>query len=715
MNSKIITLILLLAAAMVRAENDARPAFPSYSAPGAEEVHGDATGFFHTEKIHGRWWLIDPNGHGFYWVGTDHINYHGHWCQKLGYAPYGHAAQQKYGSETNWAAATLRRLRAWGFNTLTAGHSDSLRHRGLPHIMMLMLGEIFAKTHDLCPHTTWTGFPDVFSADWPRHCDEIARRLCAPNAGDPWLLGYFFDNELEWLGKRWRPDGLVEEVWKKPAEHSGKQAWLALLQQELGSIEKFNQAFGTAFANFAALATDIKPRPAQNKTGEKLARTWARLVAEKYFATGAAAIRRHDPRHLIIGCRFAGVAPDIWDIAGKYCDVVSVNIYPRLDVDRGVPEKEFTKVRDWYRQAGKPLAVTEWGFPGLDAGLPSRHGGGMRVDTQEQRAQCFAHYQDFLFRQSFIVGSSFFMYLDEPAEGISATFPEDSNYGLVNNTDEPYVPITAAAARVNTEVYQRHLAGGFQPVCEVAPVMPAAWQKKLRTTTNLSPTQLHFSAGQLAFTLPRGSPVWRMTLAGQPMAELYPVLQQQSAGQDGWPHPQSARITAVRTNALVTAVEMEFIFAGERSARVIMRYWIPQRGAWLASEGDSVENTARQPWQLGKLYHYCTPLTSGNPANITPLVEVPNYYQPLFGWADRSQNRAVACWLPKDSRLQGYFWRDTSFHSDLHETADIVLPPGAIWHATPTPVFWFAVPDARIVASAAAARQIAVQLGFAPP
>ena len=715
MNFKGVATTLLFAMTMVRGATGATPAFPRYDAPGAEEVHGNATGFFHTEKIHGRWWLIDPNGCGFYWVGTDHVNYHGHWCQKLGYAPYARVAQQKYGNEENWTAETLRRLRAWGFNTLTVGCSESLWHRGLPHAFALGMGMTFAGTNNLCPRTTWTGFPNVFSADWPRYCDEMARHRCAPNADDPWLLGYFFDNELEWLGKRWRPDGLFEEVWKKPANHSGKQAWLALLQQELGGIDQFNQAFGTTFTNFAALATDVLPRPAQNKTGEKLARTWARLIAEKYFATCTAAIHCHDPHHLLLGCRFAGVAPDIWDIAGKYCDVVSVNIYPRLDVDRGVPEKEFTKIRDWYQQADKPLAVTEWGFPGLDAGLPSRHGAGMRVDTQEQRAQCFAHYQDFLFRQPFIVGSSFFMYLDEPAEGISATFPEDSNYGLVSNTDEPYAPITAAAARVNTEVYQRHLAGGFQPVREAAPVMPAAWQNNLRRAAGGVPAQLHFSAGQLAFTLPRGRSVWRMTLAGQPMAELYPVLQQQSAGQDGWPHPQSARITAVSTNALATAVDIEFIFAGARSACVTMRYWIPQHGAWLASMGVSVENTATQTWQLGKLYHYCTPLTSGNPTNITPLVEVPDYYQPLFGWADRSQNRAVACWLPKDSRLQGYFWRDTSFHSDLHETAEIVLPPGAIWHATPTPVFWFAVPDASIAASAASARQIAAQLGFAPP
>ncbi len=29
------------------------------------------------------WWLIDPNGLGFYVVGTDHVRYEGHSCQAL--------------------------------------------------------------------------------------------------------------------------------------------------------------------------------------------------------------------------------------------------------------------------------------------------------------------------------------------------------------------------------------------------------------------------------------------------------------------------------------------------------------------------------------------------------------------------------------------------------------------------------------------------------
>ena len=694
--------------------------YPKYAAPGAPGVHGQATGFFHTEQLHDRWWLVDPNGNGFYWVGTDHVSYQGHGCEKLGYAPYGRVAQQKYGSETNWAAATLERLKAWGFNTLTAGNSPALRHQGLPHIEFLSLGSGFAGRDDICPRTTWTGFPNVFSPDWPRHCDLVARRMCAPHADDPWLLGYFLDNELEWLGKSWRSEGLFPEVWKKPADHTGKQAWLALLQKELGGIEPFNAEFGTQFASFAALAADVTPRAARTERGAALARAWARLVAEKYFSVASAAVRRHDPHHLVFGCRFAGSAPDIWDIAGKYSDVVTVNIYPFLDLERGVPEREYQKVCDWQRLAGKPLAVTEWSFPALDAGLPSRHGAGMRVDTQAQRAQCFAHYQDFLFRLPFMVGSSYFMWLDEPALGISTSFPEDSNYGLISGTDEPYPLLTAAAARLNAEVYARHSAGGFAVQRVAEPVVPAAWHKDLVTSafnpahaTN-DAAQCRFAPGRLTLVGPRAGHAWELALDGQRLAALFPVLHQQAGTQNLWTHPQSARITARSENTLVTAVEMEFTFGGALPARAAMRYWIPKHGEWLASEGLSVANTSAQPWRLGALFHYCTPLTTGAVARIETLCDVQDYYQALTGWADREQHRAVACWVPAGSKLTGFFWKDgpTAFHADLREPADVLLPPGATWQASPTPVLWLAVPDASRAASAAAARDCAAEAGL---
>ncbi|HIE52360.1 MAG TPA: hypothetical protein EYP85_11425 [Armatimonadetes bacterium] len=452
--------------------------YPPYTGEGWPELGGEATGFFRVELVpspperggpsplkQGVWWVFNPRGEAFYILGTDHANFRVHWCEQLGYAPYHRNCLQKYGTEEAWAESTVQRLRAWHFNSLGANNSPSTRYRGLAHTDFLGLGAGFAGIDDLVPQIHWTGFPNVFHPKFASYCDKIARDRCAPQRDDPWLLGYFLDNELEWYGKSGRPWGIFEEAMKKPPKHTAKRAVVDFLRERYqGDIAAFNAAWGTDFQRFGDLlaVTELVPRPAPAEAGPRPRAfqdrmDFVRLVAERYFATTTAAIRKYDPNHLILGCRFAGRAPDIWDLAGKYCDIVSVNCYRRVDLEREVVSDGFEEdLREWYAAAQRPLMITEWSFPALDSGLPCTHGAGQRFDTQEQRARAFAIFQRLLFRLPFVVGSDYFMWVDEPALGISRTFPENTNYGLVNEWDEPYPELTATATRLNALVYDLH-------------------------------------------------------------------------------------------------------------------------------------------------------------------------------------------------------------------------------------------------------------------
>jgi len=60
---------------------------PAGSFGGWKEIRSKATGFFRTERIGGRWWLITPDGYGYYAVSTDHGKWEVHWCQAVGYSP----------------------------------------------------------------------------------------------------------------------------------------------------------------------------------------------------------------------------------------------------------------------------------------------------------------------------------------------------------------------------------------------------------------------------------------------------------------------------------------------------------------------------------------------------------------------------------------------------------------------------------------------------
>ena len=431
---------------------------PSYRVERAGKKVAEPTGFFRVQQVEGAWWFIDPEGRLFFALGTDHTSYFVHWCEKLGYAPYHENMKKQHGTEEAWARETIQRLKSWNFNILAANHSHYLRYQGLPHIEnILAMGQGYAAIDPLVNQVYWTGFPNVFSPRWQQWCEWIAYQRCTPLRDDPWLVGYFLDNELEWFGKEHKQWGLASEALKRAPGHESRLALAQLLRERYGGdVQSFNRAWDAQIADFDEIAQSEQPPDIRTRAAEQDGIAFTRLAAELYFRTCAEAIRKHDPNHLILGCRFAGEAPPILDVAGKYCDVVSINTYPRIDLRVGRVLDWEERLREYHRQSKRPLMITEWSFPALDSGLPCKHGAGMRVDTQQQRAECFRIFQSALFRLPFMVGSNFFMWVDEPALGISSTFPEDSNYGLVDERGQPYKNLVQTATQLQAKVYTLH-------------------------------------------------------------------------------------------------------------------------------------------------------------------------------------------------------------------------------------------------------------------
>ncbi|HEX2951701.1 MAG TPA: beta-galactosidase [Armatimonadota bacterium] len=444
---------------------------------------GKKTGFFHVEQINNHWWMIDPNGQPFYAVSTDHANYYGHMCEKLGYAPYHKNVLSLYPTEADWVKSTADRLHAWGFNALGTGCDTTLHPYGFPYAFFIGFGTNFANFSAITPKTTWTGFPNVFHPRFAAWCDALAQRLCAQFRNDPWLTGYYLDNELQWFGSHGTQAGMVDDTFTKPADNPAKQALITFLRERHKTIANFNHAWGTTFASFDDVAKSTQAITPTTDAGKKDQYDFVRLIAERYFSMTTAAIRKVDPNHMIMGCRFAGTAPDIWDIVGKYVDVVSVNFYGNLDLAHGKflysdVNRSFGDMHSmpedmtiYNAKSHRPIYITEWCFLGLDSGLPCSYGAGQRVATQTDRARSFEIYQKKLFALPFMVGSNFFMWVDEPALAISSIFPEDGNYGLVDINDRPWPQLTAAASRINPLVKQLH--AGLSPEINAQLINPA--------------------------------------------------------------------------------------------------------------------------------------------------------------------------------------------------------------------------------------------------
>ena len=451
------------------------PITPPYRPVGADTgVRGKATGFFHVEKFDGRDWIVDPVGRAIVLAGIDWCQHWGMHCEALGYAPYGKFVSEHYPSADAWAEQTSRRLADWGFCFLAVGPSPPMRYRALAHANGS--DSVYFSTH-LCQgddpdrwispyrHAPGTAFPNVFHPDFGKTCDELARKRCAEHVDDPWLVGYFIDNELRWWGLGDTATGLFELVRTLPPEHSARKALDAFVAEHCGALGDRALSAGGGALGDRALPVGADRRAARDGCSGaepplSVKRAFVALIAETYFSTLASAIRKADPNHLLLGCRFAGLdyAPEILSACGRHCDVVSVNVYPWADLDTGivldrrggVPVADALRVFH-ERADGAPLLVTEWSFPALDSGLPCTVGAGQRFQTQAERAQASEMFLRTLFSLPFLVGHDYFMWQDDPPLGFNQHFHENSNYGLVNLRDEPYAELTAMFARVHAE------------------------------------------------------------------------------------------------------------------------------------------------------------------------------------------------------------------------------------------------------------------------
>ena len=438
------------ACAEARPRPAADAAFPPYeSACFVPGVADRATGFFRVVEKDGRWWVVDPLGRGTVLLGVDHVTYWGHRSQRSGRSHYLETNKARFPDKADWEADTLRRLRAWGFNMLGAGCDAALRRRGLVHTVFLSMGDRLCRADAdpdlfICPNERrpCSAFPNVFHPSFAAWADYCARRQCAPNRADPWLFGYFIDNELAWWGRGALDTGLFDAVAKLPEGHSARAAQRAFLA-----------ARGVAGAASPAVKLDF-----------------LRLAADTYFRVCADAIRRHDPNHLVLGARFAGLRgahPVVWESAGKTCDLVTFNCYPWADLDRnvvltdrgGTARRVAEAFAARYARVKRPMLVTEWSFPALDSGLPCTGGAGQRFQTQALRTQATALFAKTMLALPFLVGYDYFMWVDEPPEGISDAFPEDSNYGLVNERGEAYGELTEMFAALHRDLGAARAAG----------------------------------------------------------------------------------------------------------------------------------------------------------------------------------------------------------------------------------------------------------------
>ena len=148
------------------------------------------------------------------------------------------------------------------------------------------------------------------------------------------------------------------------------------LKAKYPDIAGLNLAWRTNYVSWDALL-ESRTAPDKVKARKDLVAFGIRL-AETYFRTVRDTIKTVAPNQLYLGCRFAWVNDDAAKAAGKYCDVVSYNLYQHSIASFKYPGDD------------KPLIVGEFHFGALDRGM--FHTGLVPVENQAARAEAYQEY-----------------------------------------------------------------------------------------------------------------------------------------------------------------------------------------------------------------------------------------------------------------------------------------------------------------------------------
>lgn len=392
-------------------------------------------GFFRVVQIDGRWFLLDPHGHPFFSAGMDLVGWkQGSFATRVTgreflfekLPPPGPAwlspgrdvsfhvsnIMLRYGDawQQRWQKAIVERLKNWGFNTIgNWSDHDIATTASMPYVIPLG-GWTTKKTFPF----PWD-FPDVFSEEFARNVDEAARRQCAPLANDPNLIGWFIGNEPHWA-----------------REFGSLKPWADMLLED-----------PEPSATKDELLRRLRENPSQ---ADEIKRGWVFTCGRKYFETITAAIRRHDPNHLILGIRYAGTPLDEWVKMSSLFDVFSINIY-----DAGF-RPDPAKLDHYARLSGKPILIGEFTACAPGRGLQGLFYWTHKVKDQTQRGIAYRYYVENAAAHPAMIGAHWFQLVDDLPTGRPSDL-ERLNYGFLNVLDLPYKPLVEYAREAHRRLY----------------------------------------------------------------------------------------------------------------------------------------------------------------------------------------------------------------------------------------------------------------------
>jgi len=436
----------------------------------------EATGHFYVKKIDGKWWMIDPegylfwshgvvrvtpscavtplDGHKFYfedlpqeesdplfhfYFTRDELLHHQYTARGIKETYDFSCANiyRKYGEgyRETWYDLAHRRLRSWGLNTIANSSDQALclmdRTAYNDRVALASPIEGYPEWPFLEGSTGWWKFIDPFDPIF-EECVRAHLEINRKKLEDPWCMGYFIDNEIQWG----TPDHLAALTIKAPESQASKKVFILELKGKYGNICNLNKAWGSSFKSWDALAANREDAPEgayQDLCGFSL------RIVEKYFCTVRSEFKKIAPQVLYMGCRFSNAPEFVARIAANYCDVMSYNRYAFDMASFSLPEG-----------IDVPVMIGEFHFGSLDRGL--FHSGLLMVNDQKQRGEMYKVYLKSCLKNPSIIGTNWHQFSDQPTSG--RFDGENFQVGFTDVCDKPYEETVKALRSVGSNMYE---------------------------------------------------------------------------------------------------------------------------------------------------------------------------------------------------------------------------------------------------------------------
>ncbi len=441
-------------------------------------------GYFTIKNISGRWFLISPDGKPFFSIGISSVapedkDY------KLGARHY-NALETK--NEITWVKETLPFITNIGFNTIGCWSSPEICKMKIPYFIIIE----FKRTER-------NKLVDIFGPEFDEMMEKVINENCAKRAEDPYLVGYFVGNDLNWFGDfsffMGHTSYLFDMYFDLDAAAPGKKRVIEYLKARYGTIENFNRAWNLKLPDFTGIA-NLKMSQFNAGDINAIRTEFLSIIADRYYSLIKEKIKAVDKNHLIFSDRFANSVPEqVLKIAGKYCDAISFNYYKNLpDIDRGFLEALYEFVK-------KPVLISEFTFRSMDntSGLHNKVGPDTTVASQEDRG---IHYKTFSMSFAglpFIIGYHWFQFYDDPQDG-RASNDEDNNYGIVDQSGRPYRELISAMTEANPKAFAAHMSSILKVPAKNIYFTPKITVRKGVINSSFSPVYLDLKSANNIIT-----------------------------------------------------------------------------------------------------------------------------------------------------------------------------------------------------------------------